>query len=235
MTFTTEQFRRAFPVLVHYSPEEPRLDSGLMTASQVLDLCDDGSGHVQARFRCQSEFSRWPVDHWKCNSRFVRGGLEVGSALVVRHPGGHTYTLGNNFPLGNGGCIGTTLPLTDNRPGDDPPSREDWFRLLNDMFWVFDPARVNDGFVERLRLRSPTREVFRLDIRTCTLSDELIESKVRLSAINGGGSNGASARGTATYKPPSEWPGTKLPKEIGLVGGLAASLVGQLGVKVSRA
>ncbi len=125
--------------------------------------------------------------------------------------------------------------MTDNRPGDPPPSRAEWFRLLNDMFWVFDPKKVNEGVLNHLRAASSSDRLSRLTIPTAKLSDEFIESRIRLSAINGGGSNGALPRGTATYKKPSEWPASKAPTEIGILRGIPAALAQEMELRVEDA
>ena len=137
------------------------------------------------------------------------------------------HVLGNNFPLGDGSCLGTTIQLTDNRPGDAAPIRERWFGTLNDMFWVFPENGVNLGFVERLRVVTPGGVLYRVRLSTSALPDSELDARVRLSAINGGGSNGGFARGTATYKHIGEWCGWP-PKEIGLLGGLPADLCASL-------
>ncbi len=150
--------------------------------------------------------------------------------MLVRDPKTCTrgYFLGSNFPLGDGSCLGTTIPLTDNQPGDPPPSREDWFRILNSMFWVFDEQAVNAGVLRHLRSATANNDLVGVRILTRALPDALIEENVRLSAINGGGSNGACPRGTATYKRLREWTLGWPPKEIGLADGLSAELCGEL-------
>lgn len=221
---TPEAFRSACPYLVHFTPQID-LSLGLLSAAQVLDMNSDTSGTVHARFRCEMDFRPYGVDYWKSHSRFVRNAGEAGCCLLVRdvHVPTQSFVLGNNYPLGDGRCLGTTIPLTDNRPGDSAPSREQWFRILNQMFWVFAEGAENRKFVERLRMVSPGGTLYRVRLATVALPDCELESRVRLSAINGGGSNGAFMRGTATYKSISEW-STWPPKEIGLHNGLPASL-----------
>jgi hypothetical protein len=217
-----EEFRRYCPYLVHYAPQID-LTVGLLTAAQVLDRNVDEQGNVWARFRNETEFRPYPVDHWKSHSRFLRRAGEAGCCLIVRDALDFTlsYVLGNNFPLGDGRCLGTTIQLTDNLPGDLAPSREQWFRILNDMFWVFSEGAENHGFINRLRVVTPNGKLHRIRLATGALPDSELEGRVRFSAINGGGSNGRFARGTATYKAIREW-SSWLPKEIGLVHGLPA-------------
>lgn len=224
---TVREFRRRHPLLVHFG-SQLRLELGLLSAAQVLDRNADSRGQVWARFRGQPAYHQYPVDHWKSHSRFLRGAGEAGSSMHVRDAvdPNQSYFLGSNYPLGSGECIGTTLPLSDNRAGDPPPAREDWFRTLNSMFWVFAAAHVNDGFVDRFRLASGDR-VCKVHLATRFLSDDWLENRIRLSKINGGGSNGGFARGTATYKRISEWSGEP-PKEIGIVDGVPASLCQEL-------
>ena len=232
------EFRRRCPYLVHYAPLI-NLDLGLLSAAQVLDRNADGHGNVWARFRHENTFRPYAPDYWKTHSRFLRRAGEAGCCLVVRDVQDFTriHTLGNNFPLGDGSCLGTNIQLTDNRPGDQAPTREQWFRILNDMFWVFPESAVNSGFVERLRMVTPSRVFSRVRVSTIALADGELVARVRLSAINGGGSNGAFARGTATYKPIGEWLGWP-PKEIGLLGGLpadrCASLLHDGGLSLQR-
>ncbi len=227
---TPGEFRSRCPTLVHFSPQV-RLDLGLLTASQVLDRNADERGSVWARFPGELEYRAFPTDHWKSHSRFRRRAGEAGSNLLVRDATDATrcFVLGSNFPLGDGTCIGTTLPLTDNRPGDPPPLREDWFRLLNRMFWVFPEDGVNSGFVNRLRLAASTGVVYRVRLNTRSLPDALIQDRILLSSINGGGSNGAFPRGTATYKAVAEWSASAWPpKEIGIRDGIPRVLCDQL-------
>src|SRR5436189_4244015 len=96
-------------------------------------------------------------------------------------------------------------------------SREEWFRTLNAMFWVFSDEAVNHGVVRHLRDASPNRTLSRVVLHTRGLTADFIEQRIRLSAINGGGSNGASPRGSATYKPPSLWTHGWPPREIGIL------------------
>ncbi|MFL5329223.1 MAG: hypothetical protein ACJ8C4_09925 [Gemmataceae bacterium] len=218
------EFRKRCPYLVHYAPQI-NLTFGLLTAAQILDRNADEHGFVLARFRHETEFQSYPVDYWKTHSRFVRRAGEAGCCLIVQDAQDATriYVLGNNFPLGDGQCLGTTIPLSDNRPGDAALTREEWFRILNDMFWVFPEDAVNAGFVERLRVVTPGKALFRVRLSTDALPDEELDARVRLCVINGGGSNGAFARGTATYKRISDWSGWP-PKELGLCGGLPGDL-----------
>jgi len=216
------EFRSWCPYLVHYAPQID-LTLGLLTAAQVLDRNADEQGNVWARFRSENTFRRYPVHHWKTRSRFLRRAGEAGCCLIVRdaHDFTRIHILGNNFPLGDGSCLGTTIQLTDNRQGDTPPTREQWFRILNDMFWVFPEDGVNSGFIERLRVVTPGEVLYRVRLSTSALHDAELDGRVRLSSINGGGSNGGFSRGTATYKPIGEWSGWP-PKEIGILGGLPA-------------
>ena len=236
---TIDEFREYCPSLVHFAPQID-LARGLLTAAQVLDLNQDEKGQVWARFRYETAFRPYPVDHWKSRSRFLRGAGEAGSCLVVRDAGDHSrsHILGNNYPLGTGRCIGTTLKLTDNRDGDQPLSREDWFRTLNNMFWVFPESAVNAGFVNRLRGVTPGGRLHRVRLLTRSMPEAELIQRVRLSAINGGGSNGGFARGTATYKPIGDWAGWP-PKEIGLYEGLpvarCATLLAEGGLTVQEA
>jgi hypothetical protein len=75
---------------------------------------------------------------------------------------------------------------------------------------------------------SPNGQLARVRLVTAALTDGQIDEKIRVSAINGGGLNGAFARGTATYGPISEWKGRWPPKEIGILDGMSSSLCGQL-------
>lgn len=237
MTYSPSQFRQTFPTLVHYAPFGViDLSKGLLTAAQLLDANVDNDGHVWAKFPLQAIFQRWHADHWKSTSRFVRKAGETGCNLVLRDKDDatKTYVLGNNFPLGDGSCLGCKIPLTDNRPGDPAPTAADWFRTLNSMFWVFDARRVNDGVLNHLRAASPSGRLARVRIDTAKLEDTFIEEHVRLSAINGGASNGCRPRGTATYKRPSEWIGPKPPKEIGIRDGLSGALVAALGLQIDE-
>jgi len=222
------EFRQYCPWLNHFTPQL-NLADGLLTAAQVLDRNRNEHGNVWARFRSETEFASYPVNYWKTNSRFLRRAGESGCCLFIRdsRDSTRTHVLGNNYPLGDGSCLGTTIPLTDNRPGDPTPSREEWFATLNSMFWVFPEDGINTGFVERLRLATPGSALCRVRISTRMLTDEQLLQRVRLSAINGGGSNGACARGTSTYKPISEWFGWP-PREIGLRDGLPANLCASL-------
>lgn len=238
MAYTPTELRRAFPALVHYAPHgHLRLERGLLTAAQVLDRTAAEDGRVWAKFQGEPDFRGWPVDHWKTHSRFRRKAGDSGSNLLVRSAGDETevFFLGNNYPLGDGKCLGTSIPLSDNRTGDPEPSREDWFRILNDMFWIFDAQRINRGVLDHLREASPTKRLSRIVVPTAKLSDEFIENRIRLSAINGGGSNGGFPRGRATYKRPSEWDGTKAPKEIGILHGISAELAREMGLQVEDA
>jgi hypothetical protein len=180
-------------------------------------------GNVWARFRNETAFRWYHVDYWKTHSRFLRRAGEGACCLIVRDRQDLTrsHVLGNNFPLGDGRCLGTTIQLTDNLPHTAAPTREQWFRILNDMFWVFPENRVNLGFVERLRVVTPGGVLYRVRLSTSALPDLELDARLRLSAINGGGSNGGFARGTATYKPIEKWSGWP-PKEIGLLGGVPA-------------
>jgi hypothetical protein len=234
---TLAEFRHLCPVLVHYAPQgHLRPERGLLTAAQILDQSADATGHVWAKFYNDAKYQSYEPDHWKTHSRFRRGAGEAGSNLLVRDAVEPTrvHVLGNNYPLGEGTCLGKTIQLTDNRPGDPEPTRQDWFRTLNDMFWVFDAANVNHGVVNHLRAASPTGKLSRLALRTASLPDEVIAERVRLSAINGGGSNGACARGTATYKAPSEWTRAWPPREIGIRGGIPPALYGTLEVELDE-
>jgi hypothetical protein len=96
------------------------------------------------------------------------------------------------------------------------------------MFWVFDRSHVNDGVIRHLRSASPNGQLVRISLSTDALTDEQIDGKVRVSAINGGGSNGACARGRVTYRHISEWTEGWPPKEIGLQDGVSASLCSEL-------
>src|SRR5262249_38634276 len=96
---------------------------------------------------------------------------------------------------------------------------------LNSIFWVFDERSVNSGVVNHLRSAAPNRDLSRVKLTTRDLPDQLIEEKIRLSAINGGGSNGASSRGTATYKGPLEWSRGWPPKEIGIWNGVPPDIL----------
>jgi hypothetical protein len=223
-------FKKRYPVLEHYSPLELRLDLGLLTAAQLLDLNADKQGMVWARFASERDYRSYPKDHWKTHARFKRRAGEDGCNLLVRDAtdSSRFYVLGNNYPLGTGKCLGSTIPLTDNWPGHSPPTSQGWFRILNGMFWVFDATRVNTGVIAHLRAASPDRSVVRLRLDTCALTDDEVEQKVRLSAINGGGSNGAPPRGTATYRRPSEWGLPGPPKEIGIVDGIKPRLLSEL-------
>lgn len=118
------EFRRHCPYLVHYAPQID-LSRGLLTAAQVLDNNADEQRNVWARFRNERTFRSYSADHWKAHSRFLRRAGEAGSCLIVRDARDFTLThmLGNNFPLGDGSCLGTTIALSDNRPGDAAPSR----------------------------------------------------------------------------------------------------------------
>lgn len=238
MPLSTSDVRRSFPCLVHFAPRGALLrDRGLLTAAQVLDENADSEANVWTKFVGETDFLPWPVDHWKSHSRFRRKAGAAGSNLIVRSQSEDRshFFLGNNFPLGDGSCLGKTIPLTDNRPGDAQPTARDWFRILNDMFWVFDAEHVNEGVVENLRRASPDGRLSRAIIKTDALSDEFIESHVRLSVINGGGSNGGLARGTATYKRPSEWTERRPPREIGILRGLPAALVREIGLVIEDA
>ena len=75
---------------------------------------------------------------------------------------------------------------------------------------------------------SPSGDLIRVRLATNALTDEQIEDKIRLSAINDGGSNGACRRGTATHRSLTEWPGDWPPKEIGIVDGISDSLCAEL-------
>lgn len=185
---------------------------------------------VAARFSYESDFKYVDKEHWKTQSRFLRGAGEDGCTLIMRHPvdADRFFFLGNNYPLGAGTCIGTSLPLTDNRPEDVQPSREDWFRLLNNMFWVFDSNNVNPGVLDHLKAASNGGRLSKVTFATAGLSDAFIESKIRFSGINGGGSNGALPRGTLTYKRPSEWTRAWPPKEIGIYEGVSPDLCSNL-------
>jgi hypothetical protein len=221
---TADEFRQRYPVLAHYSPSlELAVDDGLLTAAQILDRCADTSGNVWARFKAENEFSQYPVGHWKVRSRFRRRAGEVGSNLIVQDSQDHslTFILGNNYPLGDGSCLGSTIALTDNRDPNTVLTREDWFSLLNSMFWVFSADDVNEGVIRHLRDASVDGELHCVRIQTPALSEEFIEDRIRLSAINGGGSNGAMPRGTATYRRPSEWHPESRAKEIGVVNGFS--------------
>lgn len=220
---TPAQFRRRFPALLHFTREiDVRL--GLLTASQILDKCADKRGVVSARFYAEQEFRECHKDHWKETSRFLRDAGEHGSRLLVRDSANPsvTHTLGNNYPLGDGTCLGTTIPFTDNRPGDAPPTPQQWLRLLNEMFWVFPSTKVNEGFVDRLRVGDPGRVLHCVSINTGSLENEELTQSIRMSRINGGGSNGAARRGTATYKTIVDWQGGPI-REIGIQQGLTAS------------
>lgn len=235
MPYSPSDFRRLCPILVHYAPHgQLRPERGLLTAAQVLDRNADADRRVWAKFLGEEQCQAYDVDHWKTHSRFRRGAGEVGSNLLVRDREDETtfYILGNNSPLGDGSHLGVTLPLTDNRPGDPTPSPADWFRTLNSMFWVFDTGWVNAGVLDHLRAASPNKRLSKILLPTSRFSDEFIEGHVRLSAINGGGSNGAFARGTATYKKPSEWDERKAPKEIGILDGIQPAQVMAMGLLV---
>jgi hypothetical protein len=224
---TPVEFRRLCPALEHYAPSGfLRVEYGLLTAAQLLDLNSDHHGMVSARFCHQSEFESFDRDYWKTHSRFRRRAGEDGCNVIVRHPSdpSRRFFLGNNYPLGEGTCIGTSLPLTDNRPEEPQPTREDWFRTLNNMFWVFDANNVNPGVLTHLRAASHDGTLTKATLVTAGLSDRFIENKIKLSAINGGGSNGALPRGTLTYKRPSEWTRAWPPKEIGIIDGLEVDL-----------
>jgi len=207
-----------------------RLELGLLTAAQVLDLNADDDGFVWTKFLDETIYQKYPKDYWKERSRFKRRAGELGSNLLVRNrrDAGASFFLGNNYPLGSGDCIGTTLPLTDNRPGLRPPTRQEWFRTLNSLFWVFAHDAVNQGFLNHLRAASPVSTPHSVVITTDGLSDEFIEKIIRLSAINGGGSQGARGRGSATFKAPSAWTDGWPPREIGLLDGLDASICATL-------
>ncbi len=226
----TTQFRQFCPALVHFAPRGGiRLEEGLLTAAQILDRCADHGGRVWTRFVGEPEFKSYSADHWRSHSRFKRKAGDRGSTVEVRDPRNQerTYFLGNNYPIGDGACLGTSIHLTDNLPGDAEPSREDWFRTLNSMFWVFSEGNVNYGFTEYLRAVAPSRSLSRIRLLTAHVPQDLLEAKVRLSAINGGGSQGGFARGTATYRSLAAWNGWP-PKEIGLLHGLSAEECGRL-------
>jgi hypothetical protein len=235
LPYTPSEFRRTFPALVHYAPQGVlRIDRGLLTAAQVLDQNADGDRNVWAKFQGEAEFRPWAVDHWKTHSRFRRRAGASGSNILVRDVAAKTavYFLGNNYPLGDGTCLGTSIALSDNRTAALTPSRADWFRILNDMFWVFGAKHINRGVLDHLRTASSSMQLSRIVVPTANLSDEFVENHIRLSAINGGGSNGGFPRGTATYKRPSEWAGTKTPKEIGILHGISATLAREIALRV---
>jgi len=234
---TLENFRRHCAVLVHYAPSGfIRPERGLLTASQILDSNADEWGKVSARFLFEGDYHEFDKEHWKGRSRFVRWKSirqspqaeydrdrhETGCNLLVRdkEDPSKDYFLGNNFPLSDGLCLGTNIGLTDNRAGYPQPSREDWFRLLNRMFWVFDQPSANPGFLNHLRAASKTGHLSVVRLFTCMLPDDIIKERVRMSAINGGGSNGGAPRGTATYKQVADWNVGWPPKEIGILDGL---------------
>ena len=222
MGMSPSEFRSRCQFLVHFAPAAFfRPEAGLLTASQVLERSADAAGNVYARFLDDHQYTRYPVDHWKRHSRFRRRAGERGSNLLVRDRDApaNCYFLGNNYPLGDGTCIGTKLRLTDNRPGDSEPTREEWFETLNRMFWVFPEPHLNPGFLAHVG--AVNGALIRVRLATRGIPDDLLAEKVRISAINGGGSNGARPRGTATYKSISEWSGRWPPKEIGLRDGLS--------------
>ena len=143
MPLTPAQFRELCPFLDHYSSSRIRVEIGLRTASQLLDMCADSHGIVETRFVDEMEFRRYSKDHWKVSSRFRRRAGEQNCNVLLRHATNRDqlYVLGNNYPLGSGDCLGITIPLTDNWPGTPEPTREHWFETLNGMFWVFDAER----------------------------------------------------------------------------------------------
>jgi hypothetical protein len=228
---TVDDFRRHCDWLVHFAPTGFFcLDYGLLTAAQLLDTNANQNGQVFMRFAAEPNFSPYDKEHWKCRPRFKRKAGELGSNMFLRDKTdpAKSYFLGNNYPLGDGSCIGTTLPLTNNLPGTKEPSREDWFRILNSMFWVFDSNNINQGLLSHLTGASPDRQITRVAVSTKALPDDLLNERVRLSSINGGGANGAFPRGTATYKRLSEWSGSWPPKEIGIWDGIPKEVCAQM-------
>lgn len=220
---TPERFRECCPRLVHYSPRKPDLDLGLLTAAQVLDLCADSAGSVSARFAGETDFRAFPKNHWKETSRFLKGGDEVGSSLIVKHhKTGVEYQLGNNWPLKNGSCLGTTVALSDNRPGDPAPTKAQWFSTLNRMFWMFDAGSINAPFFEHVREAAGGGPMWRLEIRTIGLTDALLAKAMRVAGINGGGFRGRMPRGTATYVPLADWKRAWPPADIAFLDGIDA-------------
>jgi hypothetical protein len=206
-------------VIEHYSLSGSfRLEHGLLTAAQVLDLNADAQGVVWAKFFREDNYQPYDKEHWKTHSRFKRGAGEEGCNMLVRGIADPTrnFFLGNNFPLGDGTSLGTKLPLSDNRFGDAQPTGEDWFQILNRMFRVFLADKVNEGVLNHLRAADGIGSLCRITINSQALSDDFNEKRIRLSAINGGGSNGARPRGTATYKAPSNG-------QLGLDRGRSAS------------
>ena len=106
---TPAEFRHLCPVLVHYAPHgRLRRERGLLTAAQVLDQSADADGRVWAKFYNDAEYQSYALDHWKTHSRFRRGAGEAGSNLLVRDAAepSMVYALGNNYPLGDGKCLG---------------------------------------------------------------------------------------------------------------------------------
>lgn len=231
-------FQEKYPQLVHFSPAttfaEKSIEHGLLTASQIIDLHSDPSGNISARFVADQNYVTYNKEYWKTHSRFKRGAGDSGSNILIRHKTDvdQFSILGNNLPLGDGSCIGTTLPLSDNLHGDEAPSREDWFRILNSMFWVFDSRQINAGFIDHIRNSDQNSRVVKIIINTRSLSDEFIEHNIRLSSINGGGSNGAFPRGTATYKKPSQWTSHKTPIEIGILDGIPKRIISSLDIRI---
>jgi hypothetical protein len=168
-SLTPAIFRGLCPVLEHYSLSASfRLDAGLLTSAQVLEANADAQGIVWTKFRNDDDYRPHAKDYWKTHSRFKRHAGENGCNILVRDVADHrrSFFLSSNYPLGPGMCLGTTIPLTDNRPGDPHPSREDWFSVLNSMFWVFDPSAVNSGVLRHLRTASQNEPLLRLRLET---------------------------------------------------------------------
>lgn len=225
-----EDFRLKYKRLVHFAPAAYlRIEKGLLSAGQVLDLNADANNRVRTRFQDEAEYTEYDVGHWKSHPRYRKGGGEAQSNLYVqdRESPERSYFLGNNHALGGDDNLGIAIPLTDNRYGDPKMTGPEWLRQLNRMFWVFIEGDETPAFVERVRKAAPERRVVKITLTVAGLSDDLLEGQLRLSAVNSRALGGRAPRGTATYVPLAWWSGRK-PKEIGILDGVSADKVRQL-------
>ena len=222
---TVAEFVNLSPRLVHFAPRGLlRLEDGLLTARQIVELNASRGHKVWARYVAEPEWRQVDARSLVERSRFLRGAGDVGSNVLVRALAdeNRVFFLGNNSPLGDGSCVGTTVALTDNRTGDSSPSREGWFKTLNSMFWFFDARRVDANFVNHLASGAERHGWCRIALETAHVPPTLLEERLRLSRINGGVANGVARRGTATYKRLHEWSGRWPPKELGFWDGIPA-------------
>lgn len=226
---TPNEFREKIKCLIHFAPSnslsnERILSQGLCTASQIIEA-NAVNQIVFAKFKRDPKYRQYNSRELNSMVRFKERSSAEESEIMIQdvHDNIKYYILGDQYPLGRAKFLDKCLK--------NNIQKSEWIAFLNDFFWVFDRNNINKGFASKIAAGG--RHAI-LEISTDALSDEFIETRIRLSQINGGGSNGCFPRDYETYRPPSEWDINNTPKEIGILNGISKELVGELKLKVNN-